>query len=406
MTDATQIWQTVQKSLRNQMTEATYTKHIQPSFLTVDDSGSVFILHVLPHSLEWLQNKLGPVITRSLQEEVKRSFTIDYQVQNGAPPPPLTETSSPPARSEQETMPERTSFQIEFARKVNFTDLWFGRKSPTGYTRIPTYWSQFWMAYLNKLRAKTFDVYLRIISEDRRNVNDPGFTHWTPARQFSLKGLGRAVGSKGGVIIIGGGTRPCWRNEANKKQIRIAEEEGGQSSLKQFSHCCGHFNPHLFTIGEDGVPKCLYWQPGILDFLYLEGLLAFRAVDNGAPRSYELYLQVWRQLPLLTPVQVSRLEEVERTLHRNWIEQFGHLQGITVERWEALDDLPSLVPLLPDYDLNPSNCPTCDENCSPDCSCKCHRGRTLWGDPTERQREFFGGTTTSSDEAGDDDETQ
>jgi hypothetical protein len=261
---------------------------------------------------------------------------------------------------------------------VNFQSLWFEKGRSAGYTRVPDYAFQFWMLYLNNIKPKTFDLWFRIISDDKRNVAQPHFTHWTPVKQYSLKALGRAVGTQS-TITVTGGPRSCWFNEQAKKLT-------GQP----LPACCGKYQPARWHETENGTWHCRHWQTGLLEVFYQEGLIAIEIIKPppGKPRAHQTRLQAWSNIPLLTPQQVSQLSEMDQLRHAQWIERYGHLQGIDLARWEQLTDGRSLIPFLPDYDLRPATCPACANGCDPDCRCRCHNGQQLWG-AYQPKEEFF-----------------
>ncbi|MCQ3980171.1 MAG: hypothetical protein DPW09_42695 [Anaerolineae bacterium] len=367
-----QIWAKTQLMLQRQLTRATYETLIQGTKLLPLLKGTYCIQVPTAMSRDWLEYRLKLMIMKALTSVVGHEVEIQFVL---APEPtpgvdrdatstsPLSEPLTVPA-----AIPPTASPCARFAQEIDFQSLWFEKGRSSGYTQVPDYAFQFWMLYLNQIKPKAFDLWCRILSDDKRNIHDPNFTFWTPPKKYSLRALARVVGTTS-VITVSGGPRSCWFNEQAKKVTG--------APLPQ---CCGRYQPAKWHQTTNETIRCLHWQTGLLEVLAQEGLIALDIIKPppGKPRAHEIWLQVWRNIPVLTPFQVSQLNEIDQVRHAQWLERYGHYQNIDLARWEQLTDARSLIWLLPDYDLQPSNCPTCRRGCSTGCQCRCHHSRRLW----------------------------
>lgn len=379
-----QIWAETQLLLQRQLTQATYDSLIRDTKLLSLLKGTYCIQVPTPTSRDWLEHRLKPMILKALASVVGHEVELQFVLAPASPSPiesDLDSSSLPPEPSPTPAIATPTpSPCARFAREVDFQSLWFEKGRSSGFTQIPDYAFQFWMLYLNGIKPKAFDLWCRILSDDKRNIHDPNFTYWTPPKKYSLRALARVVGTTS-VITVSGGPRSCWFNEQAKK-----------ASGASLPACCGRYQPAKWHQTANETIRCLHWQTGLLEVLYQEGLIALNVVKPppGKPRSHEIWLQVWRNIPLLTPLQVSQLNEIDQVRHAQWLERYGHYQHIDLARWEQLTDARSLVRLLPDYDLQPANCPTCRNGCAAGCSCRCHHSRRLWGAYQPNQELFAG----------------
>lgn len=433
--DLEAVWAETLTILRPQMTRATYDTIVAATRLIElgqNGDSSAVVEAPTERAKDWLENRLSEVVKRSLTLALQRSITtISFQIErngdsDGAsiplpntsstlviPPPaaPLTksdelaatdapgsDSSAPPvddasenslSSQEKSTSPPAppsnpillvhtgpATVDLDFWSQLDYKKL-FIEKGSSGFLQLPYYYIRFWMELLNLLKPKSFDIWLRVVAEDKRRVTDPDFTYWTPSRRFTLRGLGRMIGTTN-VPTISGGTRPCWFNEAYKEgHIGVPLPDG----------CCHKYNP---TLWDPASNRCDHWQIGILEVLYSVGLIAVEIIRNPEkPKSFVLRLQVWRDLPVLTPVQVSLFNDYDQERHAEWIERWGHLVNMDLAKWEELGKTPNLVPLRPGYHLRPKNCPDCQNGCEGQkCACKCHRSRKLW-DVYEPGKAFF-----------------
>jgi hypothetical protein len=376
----THIWSQTQLVLRRQLTQATYDNLIQGTRLLPLLKGTYGIQAPTPTSRDWLEHRLKPMISKALAGVVGHEVELLFLLASDPSCGDTSEIEAASTPSETPTPPSPASVCARFAREVDFQSLWFEKGRSSGFTQVPDYAFQFWMLYLNQLKPKAFDLWCRILSDDKRNIHDPQFTYWTPPRKYSLRALARAVGTTS-VITVSGGPRSCWFNEQAKK-----------TTGNPLPACCGRYQPAKWHHTANETLRCLHWQIGLLEILVQEGLLALDIVKPPPhkPRSHDIRLQVWRNLPLLTPYQVSRLSEIDQLRHAQWLERYGHYQQIDLARWEQLTDTRSLIRLLPDYDLRPATCLTCQTGCPVTCSCRCHHSRQLWGTYQPSQELFPG----------------
>ena len=372
------IWAEVQAELRLQMTRATYEYHIQQARLLSNGNRIYKIQAGTQESQEWLEHRLKEKVVKAFATVLGYPVDVEFVPVNSSPVSigntvSLSGVTTYEADTSSSNTPPVQSVPVlsacaRFALEVDFQSLWFAKGHSSGFTQVADYWLQFWMLFLNKIKPGAFDVWSRVVSDDKRNINDEGFTHWTPPRKYTFKELGRVVGTKS-LVSVRGGPRSCWANEKNKAETGVA-----------LAACCQKYSPTRWHETANHTIRCEHWQTGILEVLYREGLIAVEIIKPppGKPRSHEMRIQAWRNLPLLTPRQVSQLSEWDQLRHNQWLERYGHHQGIDLACWEQLTDAYSLVFFLPEYDLKPGNCPKCQCNCQPGCPCRCHKSRQFW----------------------------
>ncbi len=192
----------------------------------------------------------------------------------------------------------------------------------------PHYVEKFWQAYL----GRAYSLWSLLQSDNRQNKSN-----WTPAKKYRYKYLARSL--RCGFATVHGGLRPC-------NCFEKAKEQGAP-----FTACCGHYHPVQWDHQTaEGARQCLHWNPGLLEQLYEEGLLAIEVrVTPKRPNSHELWLQVWTLLPILTPKQVTTLSEAHQLEHERWLEHIARQAGFGVEAWESLA-APTLVAGMAGYD--------------------------------------------------------
>lgn len=272
------IWAETQATLRPQMTKATYEAIIEGTVLLSSANEVYKICTPTTMSKEWLENRLKSMVVRALVSVMGQPIVgVEFEVANKSVatvcqeidplvPSPGNVFKTLPSETQPDESAITASACATFARAVDFPSLWFEKGRSAGYTRVPDYAFQFWMLYLNNIKPKTFDLWFRIISDDKRNVNEPHFTYWTPVKQYSLKALGRAVGTLS-TITVTGGPRSCWFNEQAKKLT-------GHPLLE----CCSKYQPVKWHQTEHGTVCCQHWQTGLLEVLYQEGLIAIEII--------------------------------------------------------------------------------------------------------------------------------
>ena len=123
--------------------------------------------------------------------------------------------------------------------------------------------------------------------------------------------------------------------------------EQSKAEGQPLAQCCGRHTPSMFSEGEPMTRQCRHWRKGALEVLQEEGVLLVEE-RAGVRRGKGFRFQVWRMLPLLTPVQAAQLPMILQLRHEQWINQYGHIAGFDMQMWEAIEG-ERLVTGMPGY---------------------------------------------------------
>jgi hypothetical protein len=305
------------------MTRNTFDDLLTDSQLTIIDHDRCQIAVRNRQAREWLEAKWQPQVTRAISQAIGRPVQVEFIVVRESTPSPqpptpnrsaeLAASPQPPAPSPQPPNLERDFAGIDYA--------WLWKK--TGFVMASDYAAKFWQPLLG---SRAYALWLYIQAENKER----GL--WTRPRRFSVRRLARTL--RIGPASITGGLRPCHFAE---KQKILAEP---------LSACCDRYRPSAWDYQtRAGEKQCMHWNPGALEEMYQAHLLGIRIDDGDHPRAYQMHLQVWTLLPLLTPGQVARLNEIDQLHHDRWLERYGHLANIEPGRWQQIT-APNLVPFM------------------------------------------------------------
>jgi hypothetical protein len=374
-----QLWQSVLDQLQLQMTQATFDTWVKETWFISLNQQELIIGTKNSFAKDWLENRLYPVISRTvcqiLQQPVKLRFVINGEPGSAAalapklkpgdipeealsttesaghpsgkalepaePPekehPPIITSGITPAE-EEEGEPEKTPREeqpgVTYARETDFynTKIEMGR-----WLAELAYDNQFWQPYLGSWGwtgyRKLLLVWIGSVKKKKDlkllDPSKPANQAWTPPFRLSYRNLTRKLGSSNAKLVPGG-VYECHRSDQARRLLQ-----------KPLQECCGAHSPHGWKRLEDGAGgQCFYWRPGLLQQLFDEHLLAIRVSSTGRAT-----VQVWRSLPLLTPAQVRRLDDTLQADHDEWLDEFGHLFGLTLDQWSTFT-IGSMVPYM------------------------------------------------------------
>jgi hypothetical protein len=336
--DLAAIWQQTLARLSLQMGRATFSTWLQATSLVAGGPEGLFVVETPSQPGQaWLDQRLRPVIEQTLAGVVKQQIELKFVVRGAEspleaarPPEPQPAPLPPEARVDPPT--------ADFIRRVDFEGLW----QKTGFTAMPDYTLHYWRMYL----GRAFDLWQLLVSKDKRDVKlmrQGELPYWTPPQRYSYRLLAHVLNCA--RMTLTGRFIPCAVYEREKSQAKARGEAINPAA------CCGRHPFCQVRLNQHQEPERIYWVEGLLERLYREGLVAVQQVIRlGKPRSYELRLQVWRLLPVLTPSQIAYFKyELDHVYHRQWLERYGHLCGFNLANWEQIQ-LETLVPYLPGYD--------------------------------------------------------
>ncbi len=335
------LWNESLKQLEMQMTQATFETWLKKTCAAPGSSNGNLVINVKSaFAKDWLENRLFETINRTVVDVAGRSIQIEFvvvgpneaKVQGDS----LTEATAEDHRPEI-SAPEPGSLdypELLFVRETNFhkikTDM--GRWLPE-----LQYDSLFWNAYLGDQAWLFYRHTLMHWTKGLRKKEmstlkmDQAQNHWTSVFRLSYRKAVQWLG-KSNQKIVPGGIYECHKSDTCHRVLK-----------QDLDRCCQAHTVHDWQQAAEG-GRCYYWREGLLHRLYNEGLLVIDVSGSGRAQ-----VQVWRNLPLLTPAQVRKMNPFLQDQHERWLEDSGHLYGLTVEQWLNFKT-PSFVPHLPFYD--------------------------------------------------------
>ncbi len=332
-----QVWQQTLDQLALQMTRQTFDSWLKNSELVSIEDDRYEVAVASSFAKDWLEHRLYGTVQRTLAQVAGRELQLAFVVcpppgRNGSDPEPAPAplaSPGPPPQAE-ETPPVPDDYQPFI---IDFRDL--GKE--TGYTALPYYMTEFWEPYLG---TRAYMLWLKLISRDRRPIFRQSFTNWTPPEELSFRELARLLAQAGHATLKGRLDRCSRYEDALERGQPLAE-------------CCGLHRPYCEIRAEGDERHCFFWRTGLLEILQDEGLVVMQSV-RGKTRNHALRFQVWRSLPVLTPVQVARFDEPRQQAHQAWLNMVARSRpqlGLTLARWQAIPlTVQSLVPEFPAYE--------------------------------------------------------
>lgn len=337
--DAAQsLWQGALGELQLRMARATFDTWLRGSRVTAIDGDApgpegtpgarggtwtVYVRHA--YAVDWLEHRLLPTIEGVVQRMAGQDAPGRLIFTTTPEPDEPDPTTSPTGGTLQEqpaghaadedqldlqtiTLPDLVAFEAEFNERIK----------RRGFALLTNYAIRYWSELVG---PTAFMVWLAAFARDKRDKR--AFTGLSQEVKFSIARLAR-MAAGGRVQAV----RGVWR--------KCPTCDGKATS------CYRGRNRHL---GADGI--CRYWQPGAFDVLRAERIGVVHINRGGAWRPWDpileepgealrrqrYRLQVYVPLPLLTPAQVARLEDVSQDEHESWLEE----AGIDKSLWESLN---------------------------------------------------------------------
>jgi hypothetical protein len=334
-----QLWRESLQKLELQMTRATFETWLKDTrVIPAANNGDLVIGVQSEYAKKWLEDKLMETVSRTVTGIVGRPVRIEFVVREE----PIGAESAP-ALEDEETGERDAGDPVEisgagapgheelaFVQDTNFhqvkTDM--GRWLPE-----LQYDSLFWNAYLGDQTWLFYRHLLMHWTKDLRKKDMPRLkmanekNHWSSVFRLSYRKAVQWLG-KSNQKIVPGGIYECHKSDAAHRVLK-----------QDLDRCCQAHAVHNWQPkGEGG--RCYYWRAGLLHRLYDEGLLAIEISGSGRAR-----VQVWRNLPLLTPQQVGTMNSFLQDQHERWLEDNGRFYDLTVDQWLKFET-PSLVPYL------------------------------------------------------------
>lgn len=297
--DPQRVWRAALGELALQMPRATFDMWLRDTHC-VDVEDDVLVVEVKnEYAVDWLQNRLATVITRTLHRLSGNGTTARYVVRSVAP----VHDESPANDLESliaQLLDNSAARELLLARLGVVQDD-EGEPAPEHW-RAPAfddsrrwfpvgeYASKFWGAYLG---ARAFRLWETIRRTDTRRDK----TTWTPPRRFSVPQLAREIGC--GKQAITGVDRACEPDREGAKRRRGRSLDGE----------------------EEGELRWYYHQPGALDVLKAAGIAEVTPHGTRRHRTYEVTVRT--SLGWLSPAQLMTLDADLQTAHDEWVTEAG-----------------------------------------------------------------------------------
>lgn len=329
---AAQHWADTLTDLQRQMTRATFDNWLKNAVLFSAEDGCYTIAAPSETARDWLENRLKDTIRQALakvtgQPDAQVSFIVS-----------LSSLGEIEPGEEQDW----TGVPVEF--------LDFNPYAVGGYFAMSNYIQEFWGAYLGAPALQLLNYIRRFYNEpaftyDKKaggNIPNPNWLPWTPARDFHLNDLVRALKATDKQV------RGCWRT------CHLYSDEVDHGVVHDHCYCHLRAGAGELATGKptpdhpDGKPICHFWRPGLLDLLQTEEIATVQQLGDPAnPATVYFKIQVYQPLPLLTPWQIARLANAVQIAHRDWLS--GHRYNLAA--WGAIpvERMMSLVKIYPKW---------------------------------------------------------
>jgi hypothetical protein len=320
--DPTQLWQRTLDELALQMPRATFDNWLRGTHCLGRENGTLLVKVRNQQAIDWLSSTLAPAIQRTLKQITDEPLEAHYLVADEAPTTQeeesLTEDNTlrdaqisvlsaalqqiqdPEARAviKQQIValggapPEEKSTANWTPIDVDTSGRWFP---------VPEYANRFWAPLLGRV---AFRVWMIVRQHDTRPARVKAQDEWTPARRFTAPELAREV--------------PCG-TQAVKGVWRRCEPSHPDAVLRK---------PRRIIKGEDA-PEQRYYrrQSGALDTLETEGLALVKAQGRRRHKTFEVQVRITP--PVLSPLQVTQLNEELQVAHDRWLLD----SGVDLDEW-------------------------------------------------------------------------
>jgi hypothetical protein len=332
------LWNESLKQLEMQMTQATFETWLKKTCAASGSSNGNLVINVKSaFAKDWLENSLFEMINRTVADVAGKPVQIEFVVID----PNDTKVNDDGPIGEEAAEAHRPEVSAPEPGSLDYPELLFVQG--TNFHQVKTdmgrwlpelqYDSLFWNAYLGDQVWLFYRHLLMHWTKGLRKKDMPQLkmanekNHWSSVFRLSYRKAVQWLG-KSNQKIVPGGIYECHKSDAAHRV------------LKQDLDCCcqAHTVHNWQPKGEGG--RCYYWRAGLLHRLYDEGLLAIEISGSGRAR-----VQVWRNLPLLTPQQVGTMNSFLQDQHERWLEDNGRFYDLTVDQWLKFET-PSLVPYL------------------------------------------------------------
>ncbi len=338
-----EVWKDALGQIKLQMTKATFDSWVKGTQVVGAKNGTWVVGVKNNRAKEWLENRLGETITRTLGNVVGKAVEIEFVVLDEVPDeePLRPRSGQAPGGGRFEDPGGIISAEAEVTsggqEKLQALVFYAAKKKMGRWLPEHQYDRLFVAPYLG---GRTFDAYRYLLHHWIKNLRKKDFglldvkrpeNHcWTPPFRISYRKITLAMGKSNGKIVPGG-EYECYKSV---DRVRVGQ---------LLTACEGCHDPYDWRPKGDG-GRCFYWREGLIHRLYREHLLK---IEISATRRAEV--QLWRTFPLLSPWQVGQLSEYLQEKHEEWLERYGEEYfGMSVEGWARITSW-YMIPMMEDF---------------------------------------------------------
>ncbi len=269
--DGARVWQAALGELQLQMTSATYHTWLSDTrwVATDTDSETLIIAVKNGYAVEWLSNRLYPVVERTLKRITGNGWAAQFVVQE---PTPIQR-------------PEWLATEVAW-RAPDFDPS--DPKKVAGWVPVPEYGQLFWAPLLGPIAWRVWEIV--------RRTDHQGAPHdWTPRVRYSAPELARLV--------------PCGKQALTGRNRQCDPDTPGAQEMT------------LTPLGQAAMTTWARHNPGAFDRLQQYDLAEITVSGSGRRQVYTLSVR-WR-LPLLHPTEVAELSAELQIRHDQWVLEHG-----------------------------------------------------------------------------------
>lgn len=284
MTDPQTTWKTALADLEGQMTRATFETWLAGTVALAGDEHTLTIAVKNNYAVEWLSNRLYPVIERTVRRITGNGTGVQFVV---------PATPAPPARPSTDDAPEPALPAWE-SPDFDPSDT----KKVPGWIPVPEYANRFWAPLLGQTAWRVWEL---VRHGDKRRDKE----EFTPTTRYSVPQLARLV--------------PCAQQSLTGRNVKCAEDTPGAQQITARGGQRLNAAPELIWAKH---------LPGALEILEREGVAAIER--HGDRKAAVVMISVRVSLPLLHPSQVDKLPPDLQEQHDRWIAD----HGLDPEDWQ------------------------------------------------------------------------
>lgn len=345
--DPTALWTDVTKTLRSEMSQASFDQVIKPANLVA--ANGVYVIRAGDqYNLDWLSNRQRLPIARAIAlhtgqkpSEIELEFILpganylNPVTDKSTEQPEDTDYLNPVTDNQHacsdylNPVTDKYDPLANELGRMDYMKVYF-KKGGLGYDQVAYYYSKYWSFVMGH---NAYLLWLWLLSEDKRPLEPIAPNFWTPPITCTYEKL---------AGLMNRSNPRCLYGYPDECKISEIARRAGRPLVCE----CNKPWPRLWhkPARRAGV-MCLHWNEGWLESLVRHGIAR---VELTGPGGRKPIIQTWRLLPLLTPQQVSNLSPELQQAHETELIHWTTKFDLDVAAWRELT-VPSLLPYMPAY---------------------------------------------------------